>query len=48
MVVNIRVDLVQALGVEAAGPAFDAVHFIALPQQEFGQVRSVLARDAGN
>jgi len=47
-VVNVRVlvDVVYALGVEQAAPAFDAVHDVTLFQQKLGEVRAVLAGDA--
>src|SRR6185503_3969882 len=45
--VRILVDAVDALGVEARGAALDAVHLVALPEQEFGEVGAVLAGDAG-
>ena len=35
------------LGVEGAGAALDAVDDVAFFQQKFGQVRAVLAGDAG-
>ena len=49
-VVNVRVlvDVVHALGVELAAAALDAVHDVALFQQQLGEVRAVLAGDAGD
>jgi len=49
-VVNVRVliDVVHALGVELAAAALDAVHDVALFQQQLGKVRAVLAGDAGD
>ena len=42
---RILVEVIDPAGVEAAGPAFDAMHHIALLQQEFRQVAAVLPRD---
>jgi hypothetical protein len=36
------------LGVEQRGAALDAVHLVALFQQELGQIGAVLAGDAGD
>ena len=44
----ILVDVIDALGIEARCPAFDAVDLVALFQEEFGEVGAVLAGDAGN
>jgi hypothetical protein len=46
--VRVLVDVIDAFGVEGRGPALDAVHGVALFQQEFRQVGAVLAGDAGN
>jgi hypothetical protein len=46
--VRVLVQVVDAVGVEHAGAALDAVHLVALLQQEFGQVGAVLAGDAGD
>jgi hypothetical protein len=46
--VGVLVEVIDAAGVEAAGPPLDAVHRIALFQQELGQVGTVLAGDAGD
>lgn len=43
---SISVEVVDAGGVEGGGSADDAVHLVALGQQELGEVRPVLARDA--
>jgi hypothetical protein len=40
--------MVYPLGVEQRRPALDAVDFIALLEQELGQVAAVLAGDAGD
>ena len=42
----VKVEVLDASGVERRGAAHDAVHLIAFVDQKFGQVRSVLARDA--
>jgi len=49
-VVHMRVfvDVVHAIGVEQAGAALDAVHHVALVQQQLRQVGAVLAGDAGD
>ena len=46
--VRILVEVVNAICVELRRTALDAVDFVALLKQEFGQVRAVLARDAGD
>ena len=45
---RVFVDVVHALRVEGRGAALDAMHFVALGQQELSEVRAVLAGDAGN
>jgi hypothetical protein len=45
---RVLVDVVDAFGVEARGATDDAVHLVALPEQELGEVRAVLARDSGD
>jgi hypothetical protein len=47
-VVGIPVYMVQATDVETAGPADDAVDFVAFGQKKFGQIGAILAGDAGN
>src|SRR5262249_7378911 len=42
----IRKDIVDARRVEAAGPALNAMHHVALLQQKFSQVGAVLTCDA--
>ena len=44
----VAVEVVDAIGVEQAGAALDAVDDVALVEQEFGQVGTVLAGDAGD
>ena len=43
---GVLVEVIDAIGVEAAGAALDAMDAIALLQQEFGEVGAVLAGDA--
>src|SRR5262245_14285704 len=44
--VRVLVDVVNAFGVERAGAAYDAIHVIALAEQQLGQIASILAGDA--
>ena len=46
--VRVVVEMVDAVGVEQAGAALDAVHHVALLEQELGQVGAVLPGDAGD
>ena len=46
--VRVLVEVVDAVGVEQAAAALDAVHLVALVQQELGQVGAVLPRHAGD
>ncbi len=46
--VRVVVEVVDAVGVEQAGAALDAVHDVALVEQELGQVGAVLPGDAGD
>ena len=45
-VVEVLVEMVDPVRVEGAGPADEPVDLVTLPEQEFGQIRSVLAGDA--
>ena len=45
---RVLVKVIDPGGVEAARAPFDAVHLVALLQQQLGQVAAVLAGDAGN
>ena len=49
-VVDMRVliDVAHPLGVEAAGPALDALDDVALFQQKLCKIRAILASDIGN
>jgi hypothetical protein len=47
-IVGIHIDVVDAVGIEGAGAAENAVDFIVFLQQQLGQVRAILAGDAGN
>src|SRR5690349_19011781 len=38
--------MIDAIGVEQRGAAFDTVHLVALAQQEFGKIRPVLSGDS--
>jgi hypothetical protein len=42
--VGILVDVVDAFGVEQRSPALDAVDFVTLREQQFGQVGTILSR----
>jgi hypothetical protein len=46
--VRVLVEMVDPLGVEQGGAAFNAVDGVAFVQQEFGEIRAVLAGDAGD
>jgi hypothetical protein len=41
------VKVIDASRIEGRGTSLDAVHDVALRQEQFGQIRAVLARDAG-
>ena len=45
--VRVLVDRVEPAGVEAAGAADNAVDLVAFAEQELGEIRAVLAGDAG-
>jgi hypothetical protein len=44
--VRIVIEVLDALGVEGARPANDAVHFVALVDEKLAEVRPVLSSDA--
>ena len=46
--VGILVEVVDPGRVEAAGPAFDAMHRVALLEEQLGKVAAVLPRNAGD
>jgi hypothetical protein len=46
--VRILVEVIDAVRIERAGPADQAVHFVAFIQQELRQIGAVLAGDAGD
>jgi hypothetical protein len=46
--VRILVEMVDPVGVEQGGAAFDAVDGVAFLEQEFGQIRAILAGDASD
>jgi hypothetical protein len=45
---NVAVQVFDPLGAEGARPADEPVDFVALVEQEFGEVRAILACDAGD
>jgi hypothetical protein len=45
---QVAVEMVDAPGVENRGASFDAVDFIALSQQQFGEIGAVLSGHAGH
>jgi hypothetical protein len=46
--VRVLVDVIDALGVEQRSAALDAVDLVAFLEQQFSEVRAVLAGDAGD
>jgi hypothetical protein len=44
----LHVEVLDAARVEGGGTADDAVHLIALAEEEFGEIGAVLARNAGD
>ena len=47
-IVPVRQKMIDARGIEAARAALDAVNFVALLEQQLGEIRAVLARDTGD
>jgi len=47
-VVAVAIEVIDALGVQQRGTALDAVHDIALRQQEIGEIGAILTGDPGN
>ena len=45
---GVHVQVVNAPGIEGAGPAHQAMHFITLGQEELGQIAAVLSGNPGN
>ena len=45
---TIGIQMIDARCVEGAGPANDAVHFVAFLQKEIGQITAVLSGDSGD
>ena len=43
---RIVVEVLEALGVESAGPPDQAMHFVAFIEKQLGEVRAILACDA--
>jgi len=46
--VRVLIQRINAIGVERRGPALDAMDLIALGEQEFCQLSTVLTGDAGD
>ena len=46
--IEFAIQMVDAFGVERGGAALEAMHLVALGQQQLGKVRPVLAGDAGD
>ena len=46
LLVRILVQMIDAIGIEGRGAALDAMHRVALRQQQFGKVGAILAGDA--
>ncbi|MBS1269388.1 MAG: hypothetical protein MAG794_00339 [Gammaproteobacteria bacterium] len=46
--VGILIKMIHTPGIEQRGPALDAMHHVALLQQKFREIRSVLACNPGN
>ena len=44
-VMGVLIEVIDTTGVEAAGPALDPVHLVALLQQKLGQIAAILACD---
>ena len=47
-IMRILVEMLDPPGVEARRPTLDAVHLVALGEQQFGEIGAVLAGDAGD
>jgi hypothetical protein len=47
-VVELVVEMIDALGVERRRAPLDAVHLVAFREQELGEISAILARDAGD
>ena len=45
---RVLIQVVDAVGIEQAGTALDAMNLIAFVEQQFGEVRAVLASHAGD
>ena len=46
--VRVLIEMINAIGIEQRGPAFDAVHFISFFQKKFGEICTVLPGYPGN
>jgi hypothetical protein len=45
---RVHIEMVNAPGIEGAGPAYQTMHFITLGQEKLGQIAAVLASYACN
>ena len=48
LLVRVLVEVIDAVGIEQGGAALDAMHIVALVEEELGQIGAVLSGDAGN
>ncbi len=48
LLMGILIEVIDPGGIEAAGPALDAMHLVALLQKKLSQIRAILASDASN
>lgn len=48
ILVRVLIEMIDTLGVEERRPAFDTVHRIAFPDEEVGEVSTILAGNAGD
>jgi hypothetical protein len=48
LLVGILIEVIDPAGVEAAGPALDPVHHIALLQEQLGKIAAVLASNSSD
>ena len=44
----VKIQVINPAGVKGRGAANDAVHLVALGEQQLGEVRTILASDAGD
>jgi hypothetical protein len=48
LLVRVHVEVVDPIGIKEARSTLDAVHLVVLAEQKLGQIRPVLAGDAGD